>query len=410
MCGNPFKSIGHAISGIFKNPIATIGDIAAVALGQPELLPLTQGGGTTINDLIHGKSLGASLGQGLEQGAETFAGQEAFGALTNAFPETTGSVNDALGTNFSTGGNSLTDLLGQTSGQGSFDGVGTIGGDFSSGFSNALSAVGLGGNTAAGSTIATTDPLSFSGTESLSPGGSPSFDVGGGSSQFLQDTLGGGNSDISSFNNFVGSLDPAAAGGISPISTGTVSATPTTSSFSNFLSNPSLSTAGSVLKNNASSIIPAAGLALTALRGDQMPKGYNQLESQANELTGQGEQLQKYLSTGTLPEGAQAGLNQAAESAKASIRSQYASRGMSGSSAEQQDLANVDQQIQSQGFNMAMTLLQQGVNEQSLASGIYQNLMQTQLKQDEDLTQAITGFGTALAGGTPANTLQLKVA
>lgn len=161
------------------------------------------------------------------------------------------------------------------------------------------------------------------------------------------------------------------------------------------------------LGKNSNILIPGAGLAFNAIQGNQQPKGYDQLVNTAGNLATQSQQLQSYLASGTLPPGLQQSLDQATKSAKASIRSQYASRGMSGSSAEAQDLANVDAQMQAQGASLAMNLLQQGVNESQLSSQIYDNIMKTQMSEDQNIGAAVTNFATAAAGGNPTTNLKI---
>jgi hypothetical protein len=180
-------------------------------------------------------------------------------------------------------------------------------------------------------------------------------------------------------------------------------------SFGNLISNPSFGSLTDFLTKNAGAIVPGAALAYNAIQGQQPLQGQNALNSTATQLGQQGQQLQTYLQNGTLPPGLQAGLQQAADAAKATIRSQYASRGASGSSAEQQDLANVDQTVQAQGAQMALQLLQQGVQETGLASSLYQQLMQTQLTQDQQLNQLFGAFGSALGGGGGTNSITLKM-
>lgn len=170
-------------------------------------------------------------------------------------------------------------------------------------------------------------------------------------------------------------------------------------SFSNLVNNPGFGTLGSFLSNNANILLPAAGLGYQAIQGNQTPKGQNQIQGQAAQLNSQGQQLQGYLQNGTLPPGVQQSLTQAADQAKAAIRSQYAARGMSGSSAEAQDLANVDQQVQSQGTNIAMQLLQQGVQETGMSSQLYNTIMNANLQQDQNLGGAISNFASSVAGG-----------
>jgi hypothetical protein len=71
--------------------------------------------------------------------------------------------------------------------------------------------------------------------------------------------------------------------------------------------------------------------------------------------------------------------------------------GMSGSSAEMQDLNNLAQTTVSQGADIANKLLATGVSEQQFASGLYQNLMATSMAQDTNMSNAISGFTNAMA-------------
>jgi hypothetical protein len=156
---------------------------------------------------------------------------------------------------------------------------------------------------------------------------------------------------------------------------------------------------GSYLMKNPQAVLSALGLAANLMKGDQMPKYASNVSAEAAQLQAQGAQLQGYLTSGTLPPGIAASLSAAHDSAAATIRSQYAARGQSGSSAEMQDLANLAQTTVSQGASIANQLLTTGVNEQEFASGLYQNLMQTSMQQDIAMSNAIAGFTNAMAGG-----------
>ena len=155
----------------------------------------------------------------------------------------------------------------------------------------------------------------------------------------------------------------------------------------------------SFMKDYGSLALGGAGLAYNMLKGNEPVPYSAQLESQAAQLQAQGAQLQGYLSSGTLPPGIGAALQGAHDSAAASIRAQYASRGMSGSSAEMQDLSNLAQTTVSQGANIASSLLSTGVSEQQFASGLYQNLMAQSVAQDTAMSNAMAGFTNAMAGG-----------
>lgn len=155
----------------FGDILTTIGDAVAVATGNPELLPVINGG----SQLVQGRGIGSAL----TSAGTAYLGNEIGSTLGNQFPETFGST-------FGTGGNSLTDLFGSTEGAGSFFGPGTIGGD-------------LTGNFSPGSGL---DSLFGSGTSnnSLSNLFSPSSGSGG-SSQFSSDSGVGGSPTSDLFTN-----------------------------------------------------------------------------------------------------------------------------------------------------------------------------------------------------------------
>jgi len=156
---------------------------------------------------------------------------------------------------------------------------------------------------------------------------------------------------------------------------------------------------GSFLKDYGSLGLAGAGLAMNMLRGNQKPEFQPNVEAAAAQLQAQGAQLQGYLTSGTLPPGMDAALQSAHNAAAAAIRSRYASMGMSGSSAEMNDLSNLAYTTVSQGATIASQLLQTGVSEQQFASGMYQNLMAQSVAQDTAMSNAMAGFTNAMAGG-----------
>ena len=155
--------------------------------------------------------------------------------------------------------------------------------------------------------------------------------------------------------------------------------------------------AGTWLANNPMSVLSGAGMAYNLMKGQQPPRYSAELQAQSAALQAQGAQLQGYLTSGTLPPGIGAALSGAHDSAAAAIRSRYANTGMSGSSAEMQDLNNLAQTTVSQGADIANKLLATGVSEQQFASGLYQNLMATAMQQDTNMSKAISDFTGALA-------------
>jgi hypothetical protein len=157
---------------------------------------------------------------------------------------------------------------------------------------------------------------------------------------------------------------------------------------------------GTGISNNPAIALGGALIGYDVLRGNQVPKGENAINATATQLGQQATQLESYLSSGTLPPGVSTALKQAASSAEAAIRSQYAARGESGSSAEQADLANVQNTIVSQGASIATNLLSSGIQENQLAAQLYGQIMNQSLASDAQLTQALGVLAAASARPT----------
>lgn len=173
----------------------------------------------------------------------------------------------------------------------------------------------------------------------------------------------------------------------------------TGNSIVNAFENPTGSNILAALGKNSNLLVPAALYGYEALSKPSLSSipGYSNLTSEAAALGNQGTQLSSYLSSGTLPPGIQTALNQAAQSAQATIRSQYAARGMTGSSAEAQDLAGVQNRIVSQGADIAQQLLNSGVQESNLSSQLYSKILQANLSQDQELSSALASLAGAAA-------------
>lgn len=447
---------GGGLTGEILHPIV---DLATAYFGGPIAEAALQTG----EGLAGGQGLGKSLERGALSGAETFGGQEIAGALGNAVGATGAggnSLTDLLGMTQGAGsltgpgtagaqfgdlinGNSLANLstnigLGGTATPSSSTGntiptstattaptstpsAGTAGGGTGgAGGGAAPASVDTSGATglpwqtdslnSAGAAANTTVPASSVGqayagtsvpgetvnnTGNLSQVGSPasSSNIPGSTSigsQFAQG-LGGSSSLNTSGIDSLASAANAANG---------ASGVPTQTSLGKLFSEPfSVSNVGNVITSNPGAAISAAGLGLDALKGNKQSGAEKNLESQASQLGQQGNQLEGYLQSGTLPSGLQAGLNQAKESAKATIRSQYASMGLSGSSAEQQALSQVDMQAQAQSAQMAEQLLTTGINETGMASQLYQDLIKNQMTNDSNLSNAVSNFASASSGG-----------
>ena len=157
---------------------------------------------------------------------------------------------------------------------------------------------------------------------------------------------------------------------------------------------------GDVLKGLAG----AGGLAYNAVKSSASTPAEKAVQGMAQNANAQGTQLEQYLSNGTLPPGAQQYVNQQVAAQQASIMSKYAQLGMSGSTAEAQELANVQSQAQAQMFQIATQLYQQGVSQTGASSQLYNTLMTAQSADNTNMSNAISNFVSSLAGGTTPTT------
>jgi hypothetical protein len=159
----------------------------------------------------------------------------------------------------------------------------------------------------------------------------------------------------------------------------------------------------STLAKNPMADVSMLGMAANLLGGNKTPAYSGQLAGAANTLAAQGNQLTGYLTSGALPPGMQDSINRATSAGAAQIRSMYAARGMTGSSAEQQDLQNLQIQAQAQAAQMAEQLYKQGISDMNMSDSLYQQLMQTFNARDAQTSNAIATFAGSLARmGMPA--------
>lgn len=170
-----------------------------------------------------------------------------------------------------------------------------------------------------------------------------------------------------------------------------------TTDWSDFSTDP-FGTLGSAVGNNPGLALGALGLGATALRGNQMPKGYNQLQQEAQSLGSQGGQLLQEAQTGTLPPSAQAGILEAAHASAARIRQSYAAQGLSGSTMEAQALQAVSQQAQAATWKELQGLYQTGLQMTGMSTELLGQVMQANVQQDQDFMKAVVGFASSLGG------------
>lgn len=233
-----------------------------------------------------------------------------------------------------------------------------------------------------GGAVATAAPASV--------GGDERFATGGGLGQQAP-----GFSDAVARN--VG-IDPKAIAGSAGVGTG--------STIDTALADPSLKNILKAAGANANILVPAAGLGMQALQSKKEPEGLDAIRAAAAQTGQQSALMQQYLTTGTLPAGLQAGLDQAKEAAKASIRARYAN--LPGqSSAMEAELNAADQNAASAGGQLAIQLFESGMHESQISSQLYDAILHQSLERDKELSSAMGNFATAMAGGGPSLKLSL---
>lgn len=201
---------------------------------------------------------------------------------------------------------------------------------------------------------------------------------------------------------------------------GSVSATSSTGG-GNFLTNLISGAENQVTKNPLSLLVAGGGLAYDVLKGNktdpnqaQLQAEAPQLQAQGTALTQSGQQLQTYLTNGTLPPALQTQVSNAVAAAKAQIISNAAANGQSTNptqnSALAQELAQADLNglsmagnLEQQLFQSGTQLLQTGVNETGLSTQIYEALVSMDKANNTQLMSSIASMAAALGGGTKIN-------
>lgn len=174
----------------------------------------------------------------------------------------------------------------------------------------------------------------------------------------------------------------------------------TPTSFDQFIKDPTWSSAFNVLKSNPQAVVGGLGLGYDVMHQGNVP-GLGALQSAATSAQKNSSELMSYINTGQLPPGYQAAMDQAKQAAKAQLRSKYAGLGMSGSTAEAQDIANVDVQAVAAQADVAANLLQSGISEANVSQQLLADIVGINQQQDTETTNAIMSFAQALGGSQP---------
>ena len=178
----------------------------------------------------------------------------------------------------------------------------------------------------------------------------------------------------------------------------------------------------SLTKNPLGIAVAGGALGYDVLKGNPNSAAENQLnadaqglQAQGAGLTANGQQLQTYLTNGTLPPGQQAAVTHAVQAAKAKIIANAAANGQNTNptqnSALAQDLAAADMQglsmagtLETQLAQTGTSLINSGLHATGLSSEIYQALVKIDQTNNSQLMTAIASMAAALGGGTKIST------
>jgi len=227
-------------------------------------------------------------------------------------------------------------------------------------------------------------------------------DAMAGATTQLQDmNIGGGPPNVAAGSPMAlpGSVSPTPAGEVSPIvAANTPEAGGAGTALGQGVATPASQKPKGGLASNLGSLAGlglTGGLAAKALMGGQVgtqPYGGTSGILATQELV-QGQNLMSYLSSGKLPPGIENHFDAAFGSQAAKIKSDYAARGQSGSSAEASDLNALQTSRAGLQSQVARQLYQMGVTEEQNAM---KSLEQIQKDQNAEQQQAQSGLSGAV--------------
>lgn len=161
----------------------------------------------------------------------------------------------------------------------------------------------------------------------------------------------------------------------------------------------------SVTNNPIGTALGVGGLGYALSQGQKQSAPVKALQAEAAPLSAQGQQLASYLSSGTLPPGLQASVDQATAGAKSHAIANAAAQGLptdpTKNTALAEELNRIDAMVPQLTAQLGQQLLTAGVAESGLSSQIYQQLAQIDQTQTSSMGKAIANFAAALSpGGT----------
>ena len=158
----------------------------------------------------------------------------------------------------------------------------------------------------------------------------------------------------------------------------------------------------SVTKNPLGVALAGGALGYNMLQGNKTSPEMDAMSRNAGALNAQGQELMKYLQSGTLPPGLQQGVNNATAAMKARIVANHARNGNptdpNRNSALAQELNQVDLNAMALIAQQGQQLLTTGMNATNMSSQLYGMLEQLNRQQSQQTGQAIANFASALSG------------
>lgn len=369
------------------NPLGTFGtllpDIGAVAgeiaaPGNPFSTAVFLGKGGF--DLSQGNILGG-LGNFAGAGAPFLLGAGGAGAgAASGGASGAGTGAAAAGPAAGGFGSSLSDFLANPSLAGAGNVASSAGSSISSGWNSLLNSIGLGSGTGAAGGAGADATAAYGGA--LPGSGAPFAMAPSAGATPLANTEALGLTPSSVATAAAGGAAPGAGGGI-------------LNTISSLTSQHPYLTLGAGLAGSQL-LAPL----LSKLTGSGLSTQEQSLLNNAQGAVSAENQLIGSETSGVLPPGAQASVEDALNSDIANIRSRYAATGQSGSAGEEQDIANARSQSAASQFGIAQQATNTGLTALGLTSNIYDTLVQDQLNKQQQLQAAFSGFFNALGTGT----------
>ncbi len=148
---------------------------------------------------------------------------------------------------------------------------------------------------------------------------------------------------------------------------------------------------------NPGVLLSAAPLALDLLKGNQALPAQKQVQQQAGEAASVGRTLEAYQGSGTLPSGLQDVVNLNKNAAIAQVNDTYSQLGLANSTQHVQAVQQIHEAYNAQVAQIGQQLAQQGLQWTQLSANEFNTLLDTQLKQEQGLQNALASFAGGLA-------------